>query len=90
MEMQQLLDKVNAAIAQRLLKLIVKNTKLLTIGDVSTDITIRVNNDPVETVKHFKYYFILAYLKSSDGDCSKYVNARIAMVHPSHTENETG
>ena len=68
MEMQQLLDKVNAAGAQRLLKLNVKKTKLMTIGDVPDDITIRVNNDPVEKVKQFKY---LGSLKSTDGDCSK-------------------
>ena len=77
MEMQKLLDKVNAAGAQRLLKLNVKKTKLMTIGDVPDDITIRVNNDPVETVKQFKY---LGSLKSSDDDCSKDVNARIAMA----------
>ena len=77
MEMQQLLDKVNAAGAQRLLKLNVKKTKLMTIGDVPDDITIRVNNDPVEKVKQFKY---LGSLKSTDGDCSKDVNARIAMA----------
>ena len=39
--------------------------------------TIRVNNDPVEKVKQFKY---LGSLKSTDGDCSKDVNARIAMA----------
>ena len=72
MEMQQLLDKVNAAGAQRLLKLNVKKTKLMTIGDVPDDINIRVNNDPVEKVKQFKYL--------TDGDCSKDVNARIAMA----------
>ena len=55
MEMQQLLDKVNAACAQRLLKLNVKNTKLMTTGNVPDDITMRVNNDPVEQVKQFKY-----------------------------------
>ena len=55
MEMQQLLCKVNDAGAQRLLKLNVKKTKLMTIGDVPDDITIRVNNDPVEKVKQFKY-----------------------------------
>ena len=77
MEMQQLLDKVNAAGAQRLLKLNVKKTKLMIIGDVPDDITIRVNNDPVEKVKQFKY---LGSLKSTDGDCSKDVNARIAMA----------
>ena len=38
MEMQQLLDKVNAAGEQRLLKLNVKKTKLTTIGDVPDDI----------------------------------------------------
>ena len=47
------------------------------IGDVPDDITIRINNDPVEKVKHFKY---LGSLKSSDGDCSKDVNGRIAMA----------
>ena len=72
--MQQLLDKVNAAGAQRLLELNVEKTKLMTIGDVPADITIRVNNDSVEKVKHFRY---VGSLKSSDGDCSKYVNARI-------------
>ena len=78
MEMQQLLDKVNAAGAQRLLKLNVKKTtKLMTIGDVPDDITIRVNIDPVEKVKQFNY---LGSLKSTDGDCSKDVNARIAMA----------
>ena len=43
MEMQQLLDKVNAAGAQKV--------KLMTIGDVPDDITIGVNNDPVEKSK---------------------------------------
>ena len=62
---------------QRLLKLNVKKTKLMTIGDVPDDITIRVNNDPVGKVKQFKY---LGSLKSTDGDCSKDVNARIAMA----------
>ena len=38
-----------------LLKLNVKKTKRMTIGDVPDDITIRVNNDPVEKVKQFKY-----------------------------------
>ena len=55
MEMQQLLDKVNTAGAQRLLKLNVKKTKLMTIRAVPDDITIRVNNDPVEKLKQFKY-----------------------------------
>ena len=49
----------------------------MTIGDVPDDINIRVNNDPVEKVKQFKY---LGSLKSTDGDCSKDVNARIAMA----------
>ena len=40
MEMQQLLDKVNAAGAQRLLKLHFKKTKLTTIGHVPYYITI--------------------------------------------------
>ena len=40
MEMQQLLDKVNAAGAHRLLKLNVKKTKLMTIGDVPDDIKV--------------------------------------------------
>ena len=48
MEMQQLLDNVNAACSQRLIKLNVKKTKLMTIGYVPDDITIRVNNDPFE------------------------------------------
>ena len=74
MEMQQLLDKVNDTGAQRLLKLNAKKTKLMTIGDVPDDITIRVNNDPVEKSKY------IGSLKSSDGDCSKDVNARIAMA----------
>ena len=77
MEMQQLLDKVNAAGAQSLLKLNAKKTKLMSIGDVPDDINIRVNNDPVEKVKQFKY---IGSLKSTDGDCSKDVNARIAMA----------
>ena len=103
MEMQQLLDKVNVAGVQRLLKLNVKKTKVMAFEDLPDDITvtIRVNNDPFEKVKHLKY---LGSLKSSDGDCSKDVNVRIASktknvrtnnsvegsVHPSRTENETG
>ena len=49
----------------------------MTIGDVPDDITIRVNNDQVEKVKHFKY---IGSFKSSDGNCSKDVDARIAMA----------
>ena len=77
MEMQQLLDKVNDAGMQRLLKLNIKTTKAMTIGNVPDDITIRVNNDPVAKVKHFKY---IGALKSSDVGCSKDVNARHAMT----------
>ena len=44
----------------------------MTIGDVPDDITIRVNNEPVEKVKQFKYL--------GSGDCSKDVNASIAMA----------
>ena len=98
--MQQILN-VNAAGAQRLLKLNVKKTKLLTIIDVPDDITIRVNNDPVEKVKHFKY---IGSLKSSDGDCSKdafkhrYGETNNVQTnhpvegsgHPSRTESEIG
>ena len=80
MEMQQLLDKVNAAGAQRLLKLNVKKTKLMTIGDVPDDINIRVNNDPVEKVKQFKY---LGSLKSTDGDCCVAVTRHDFCVTPS-------
>ena len=54
-----------------------KIIQVMTIGDVPDDITIRVNNDPVEKVKHCKY---LGFLKPSDGDCFKDVNARIAMA----------
>ena len=49
----------------------------MTIGDVPGNITIRVNNDPVEKVRQIKY---LGSLKTTDGDCSKDVNARIAMA----------
>ena len=87
MEMLQLIDKVNTAGAQRLLKLNFKTTKLRTIGDVPDDITIRVNNDPVEKVKkQFKY---LSSLKTTDGDCSKHVNARIAMAKRRMCERTT-
>ena len=65
MDMQQLLDKVNDAGVQRLLKLNVKKTKLMTIGDVPDDITIRVNKDPVEKIEQFKY---LGSLTSTYGD----------------------
>ena len=50
MEVQQLLDNINIAGAQRPLKLNVKKTQLMTIGDVSADIDIRVNYDPVEKI----------------------------------------
>ena len=49
----------------------------MTIGDVPDDITKRVNNDPVEKVKQFKYF---GSLKSTDAECYKDVNARIAMA----------
>ena len=55
MEIQQLRDKVNVAGAQRLQTLHVKKTKLMTIGDVSADITTPVNNDQVEKERNFKY-----------------------------------
>ena len=54
----------------------------MTIGGVPDDITIRVNNDPVEKVKHFKCL-------ASDGDCSKDVNARIAMAKRRMCERTT-
>ena len=57
-----LLDKVNAAGAQRLLKLNVKKTKLMTIGDVPDDIRWHYHASqqrPSWKVKQFKYQLVL-------------------------------
>ena len=64
----KLLDSVNVVGAQMLLRQNIKKSKLMSIGDVEADITIRVKYDPVEKERNFKY---LGSLKSSDGDCSK-------------------
>ena len=68
LEIQQLLDKSNAAGAQILPKLNVKKTKRMTIGDVPDDITIRVNKDPVEKVKQFKHWYGRFVLRSRSLD----------------------
>ena len=52
----------------------------MTVGDMPTDITKRVNNDPVEKVCTFKY---IGSLKTADGDRSKDVNIR------THSDGET-
>ena len=70
-------SNVNVADAQRLLIPNVNKPKLMTIGDVPADITIRADNDLVEHGRNFKYR---GSHKPSHCDCAKYVNVRITMA----------
>ena len=70
MVVQQLIDEVNVSDAQRVLKLNVKETKLMTLEDMPADITIRINNDPVENVRNFKYKYS-GSLNLPEGGCCK-------------------
>ena len=62
---ERLIGKVNTIGKARLLKLNVKNTKLLKIGKMHSDAGVTVDNEPIEVVEHFK---CLGSLKSADGN----------------------
>ncbi len=51
-----------------MLKLNVKNTKLVINGKMQSDAGVTVNDEQIEVVEHFKY---LGSLKSADANCSK-------------------
>ena len=70
-------SNVNVADAQTLLTQYVNKPKLMTIGGVPVDITIRADNDPVENGRNIKYR---GSHKPSPCDCAKYVNVRITMA----------
>lgn len=83
-EMQHMLDKVNEAGEQRLLKLNSKKTKLMQIGKPRTNIiNVSVNGQPIEEVSNFKY---LGANKYHNGDCSKDIAAKIAIAKHRMTE----
>ena len=96
MEIQQLLDNVNIAGAQRLLKLNVKKTQHMTIGDVSAGIDIRVNYDQLKKISYIIGQRLLQRCESTDrhryGEMKNVRTNRPVKgsVHPSGTENETG
>ena len=73
-EAERLIGKVNNIGKARLLKLNVKNTKLLKIGKIQSDAGVKVDDEQFEVVKHFKY---LGSLKPADGNCSKDTRSRI-------------
>ena len=76
-EAEQLLTKVNDAGKERLLKLNVKKTKLLKVGNTQPDATVRVDGEQIEEVEHFKY---LGSLKAANGRCEKDIRTRISMA----------
>ena len=76
-EAERLIGKVNNTVKERLLKLNVKQSKLLEIGKIQPDAVVIVDDEKMEVVEHFKY---LGSLKSADGICSKYTRSRIGMV----------
>ena len=76
-EAEQLLTKVNDAGKERLLKLNVKKTKLLKVGNTQPDATVRVDGEQIEEVEHFKY---LVSLKAANGRCEKDIRTRISMA----------
>ncbi len=74
---EQLLTKVNDAGRERLLKLNVKKTKLLKVGNAQPNTTVRVGGEQIEEVEHFKY---LGSLKAANGRCEKDIRTRIGMA----------
>ena len=76
-EAEQLLSKVNDAGRDRLLKLNVKKTKLLKVGNTTPNATVRVDGEQIDEVEHFKY---LGSLKAANGRCEKDIRTRIGMA----------
>ena len=74
---RRLNTKVNDAGKERLLKLNVKKTKLLKVGNTQPDATVRVDGEQIEEVEHFKY---LGSLKAANGRCEKDIRTRISMA----------
>ena len=68
---------VNFSFKARLLKLNMKQTKLLKIGKIQSDAGVIVDDEQMEVVEHFKY---LGSLKSADGNCSKDTRSQIGMA----------
>ena len=76
-EAERLIRKVNNIGKAKLLKLNVKQTKLLKIGKMQSDAEITVDDEQIKVVEHFKY---LGSLKSADINCSKDTRSRIGMA----------
>ena len=72
-EAERLIGKVKA----RLLKLNVKQTKLLNLGKIQSDEGVILDDEEMEVVEHFKY---LGSLKSATGNCSKDTRDPIGMT----------
>ena len=73
-EASTLINKINDVGEVKGLKLNVKKTKTLYIGDKYQPIEIQ--NEEIERVEHFKY---LGSIKTEDGFCTKDIGARLAM-----------
>ena len=73
-EASRLINEINDVGEVKSLKLNVKKTKTLYIGNDYQPIVIQ--NEEVERVEHFKY---LGSIKTEDGFCTKDINARLAM-----------
>ena len=74
--MQEVVNRVNAAGRKAGLKLNGKKTKVMKIGNPAEE-EIQIDGEPLENVDHFKY---LGSIKSADTTCSKDIKARIAMA----------
>ena len=76
-EMQEMVDRVNAAGIMRSLKLNAKKTKVMRVGSTrEEDRTITIGDETVAEIDHFKY---LGSIKNNVGSCTEDVRARIAM-----------
>ena len=75
-EAQRLLEELNKTGKEKQLKLNVKKTKYMHIGQ-KTSHPIIIDNEEIEEVDDFKY---LGSVKTKNADCSKDINIRIGMA----------
>ena len=76
-EAERLIGKVNNIVKAGLLKLNVKQAKLLKSGKIQSDAGVLVDDEHVEVVEHLKY---IGSLKPANGNRSKDTRSRMGMA----------
>ena len=85
-EATELINSLNEAVVKKSLKLNVKKTKTMYIGEDGNYQPIKIKEEEIDRVTNFKY---LGSIKSEDAYCSADIRARIGMAKQRMTDMNT-